>query len=103
MKLKGLEDDWRKGTVDRQVKSRSEEVLVDGRNYRQNRFYFRSANDSDRDPEIELMTSTATTRAGSRSSRALGSLLFGAPWTSIRPKNKRKTAPQAKFLGKMAR
>jgi hypothetical protein len=30
-------------------------------------------------------------------------LLFGAPWTSIlRAKNKRETAPQAKFLGKMA-
>jgi hypothetical protein len=36
-------------------------------------------------------------RAGLRSARAPGSLLFGAPWTSIGAKTKRKTAPQAKF------
>jgi hypothetical protein len=53
VKLKGMEDDWRKGTVERQVKSRSYEVQVGGRNYRRNRLHMRSANETEPDPDTE--------------------------------------------------
>jgi hypothetical protein len=43
----------------------------------------------------DLRTGIPVPRAGLRSSRAPGSLFFGAPQTSIRAKNKRKTVPAA--------
>jgi hypothetical protein len=54
----------------------------------------------------QLLNKILTIRPGQgrlRSSRAPGSLLFGPSWTCKRVKNKRLTALQAKFLGKMAR